>query len=108
MNGTGVGDGQREHYVNSGQLDHRAEGFIVVDARLLGEVVNDSVSLVLFQNVVRVKLVLENPFTGEDVRANGARDKIPSVVGYQGSKFFFYCMMPIRISEGGADGGGHR
>jgi hypothetical protein len=52
--------------------------------------------------------VLENPLAGDDVGANGARDKILGVVGDQGSKFFFHGTAPIWIDEGGADGGGHR
>jgi hypothetical protein len=52
--------------------------------------------------------VIENPLAGDDIGANGARDKIPGVVGDQGSKFFFHGATLIWIDEGGADGGGHR
>jgi hypothetical protein len=70
--------------------------------------VKDPVSLVPFKRAIIVKLVLENPFAGDDVGANGARDKISSVVGNQSSKFFFHRMTPVQTNEGGVDGGGHR
>jgi hypothetical protein len=52
--------------------------------------------------------VLLNPFVSDDVGANRARDKIPGVVGDQGSKPFFHGTVPFWIDEGGADRGGHR
>jgi hypothetical protein len=52
--------------------------------------------------------VLENTLVGDDIGANGARDKIPGVVGDQGGKFFFHGAVPIWIGEGSVDGGGHR
>jgi hypothetical protein len=108
MNRPGAGDGQREDGADCGRLDHRAEGLIVVDAGSLGEAAKNPASLVPFQGAVGIELVLENSLVGDDVGANGARDKIPSVVGDQGSKFFFHGTVPIWIDEGGADGGGHR
>jgi hypothetical protein len=108
MNRPGAGDGQGEDGADRGRLDHRAEGLIVVNAGSLGEAVKNPASLVPFQGAVGIKLVLKNSLTGDDVGANGARDKIPGVVGDQGSKFFFHSMTPIWIDEGGADGGGHR
>jgi hypothetical protein len=66
------------------------------------------VSLVLFQRVVRAKFVLEDPFIGDDIGANGVREKMSGVVGDQGSKFFFHGVTPVRIDESGVDGGGHR
>jgi hypothetical protein len=51
--------------------------------------------------------VLEDPFTGDNVGANGARDKISSIVGDQGSKLFFDGAMSVRINEGGVDRAGH-
>jgi hypothetical protein len=56
--------------------------------------------LVPFQRAIRVELELEDPFVSDDISANGARDKIPGVVGDQGSKFFFHGMVPVWIDEG--------
>jgi hypothetical protein len=78
------------HGANHGRLDHRAEILIVVDDGLLGEVTKDPASLVPFQRAVEVELVLENPFAGDDVGANRTRNKVPCVVGDQGSKLFFH------------------
>jgi hypothetical protein len=108
MNQPRAGDGQGEDGADCGRLDHRAEGLIIVDAGSLGEAAKNPVSLVPFQGVVGIKLVLENPLAGDDVGANGARDKILGVVGDRGSKFFFHGTAPIWIDEGSADGGGHR
>jgi hypothetical protein len=47
----------------------------------------DPMSLVPFQGAVEVELVLENPFVGGDVGANGAWDKIRGVIGNQRNKF---------------------
>jgi predicted DNA-binding protein with PD1-like motif len=52
--------------------------------------------------------VLENPFIGDDVGANGVRNMISGVVGDQGSKFFFHGITLARIDEGNTDRGGHR
>jgi hypothetical protein len=108
MNRPRARDGQGEHGADSGRLDHRAEGLIVVDAGSLGEATKGPASLVLLQGTIGVKLVLENPFVSDDIGANGARDKILGVVGDQGSKLFFHGTAPVRIDEGGTDGGGHR
>jgi hypothetical protein len=108
MNWPGPRDGLGEHGVDRGQLNHRAEGLIVVNAGSLDEAVKNPTNLVPFQGAIGIKLVLENPLADEDVGANGVRDKIPGVVDDQGSKFFFHAMAPIRINEGGADIGGHR
>jgi hypothetical protein len=108
MNRPGVGDGQGEHGVNCGWLDCRVERLIVVDVRSLGEAAKDPSSLVLFQRAVGVELVLENPFAGDDVGANGARYKIYGAVGDQGSKLFFHDVTLVQIDEGGAGRGGHR
>jgi hypothetical protein len=108
MNRPGARDGQGEHGADCGRLDHRAEGLIVVNAGSLGEAVKDPVSLVPLQGTVGVELVLDNPFVGDDVGANGVRDKCPCVVGYHGSKLFIHGSMPVRIDEGGANVGGHR
>jgi hypothetical protein len=94
--------------VDHGRLDHRFGGLIVVNARSLGEAVKNLVSLVPFHGAVIIKLVLQNLLTSDDVGDNGARDKIIGVVSDQGSKFFFHGAAPIRIDEGGADGGGHQ
>jgi hypothetical protein len=108
MDRPGVGDGQVEHGVDRGRLDHRDKGLIVVDAGSLGEVVKDPASLVPFQRAIRVELVLENPFASDDVGANMVREKIPGVFGNQGSKFFFHGVLLVWIDEGDVDGGGHR
>jgi hypothetical protein len=71
MNGPGAGDSQEEHGADHGRLDHRAKGLIVVNAGSLGEAAKDLGSLVPFQIAVRVQLVLQNPFAGVDVGANG-------------------------------------
>jgi hypothetical protein len=108
MNGIGVRDGHGEHHADHGQLDHRDEGLIIVDIGSLGEAVKDLASHVPFQGVVRVELVLEDPFASDDIRASGARDNILGVVGDQGSKFFFHDRVPVRFDDGDVDGEGHR
>jgi hypothetical protein len=55
-----------------------------------------------------MELVLEDPFAGDDVRANRTRNKIPSVVGDQSIIFFLHGMTLGWLGEGGSDGGGHQ
>jgi hypothetical protein len=84
------------------------EALIIVNTDSLDEDVRNPTSLVPFQGAIKIELVLENPLIGDDVVANGVRDKIPGVVGDQGSKFFFHDAVPIWIDEGSMDRGGHR
>jgi hypothetical protein len=108
MNWPGVGDGQGEQGADHRWLDHRAEGLIVVDTGSLGEASKNPASLVPLQRAVGVELVPENPFGSDNIGANGARDRIPGVVGDQGSKLFFHGTVPVWINEGGADGEEYR
>jgi hypothetical protein len=64
-------------------------------------------SLVPFQCIIRVELVLEDPLTGDNVGANMMRNKIPSVVGDQSSIFFLHGMAQAWVGEGGVNKGGH-
>jgi hypothetical protein len=101
MNRLGAGDGQGEHCVDCGRLEHWPEGLIVVDTESLGEATKDPMNLVPFQRAVRVELLLENPFTLYHFKESG-------VVGDEGSKFFFHGAAPVWIDKAGTDGGGHR
>jgi hypothetical protein len=108
VNWLGAGDSQAEHGADRGWLDYRVECLIVVDTGLLGEATKNPASLVPVQGAIEIELVLENPLAGNDVGANGTRDKIPGIVGDQGSKLFFHVVMPVQIGEGGVDGGGYQ
>jgi hypothetical protein len=70
--------------------------------------VKDPPSLILFQCAIGVELVLEDPFSGDDVGANMTRDKVSSVVGDQSIIFFLHGVAPGWVDEGSADRGGHR
>jgi hypothetical protein len=73
----------------------------------LGEAPKNPTSLLSFQRVIEIELVLKNPLVVDDVGNNRVRDKIKSVVGDQCIKFFFHGMMPIQIDEASLDGGGY-
>jgi hypothetical protein len=47
--------------------------------------------------------VLEDPFAGDDVGANGLRNEIPRVVGDEGINFYFHCTALICIDERASD-----
>jgi hypothetical protein len=108
MNWPGVGDDQGEHGVNRGRLNHWTEGLIIVDAKSLGEVVKNRMSLVPVQGTVGIELVLEIPLVGDDIGANRARDKILGVVGDQGSKLVFHGAPLVWIGKGSIDRGGYQ
>jgi hypothetical protein len=73
----------------------------------MGEAVKNPTSLVPFQGAVGVELVLEDPFSSDDVGAKRMRGKIPSVVGDQSIIFFQHSTTAGRVSEGVVDGRGH-
>jgi hypothetical protein len=64
-------------------------------------------SLVLFQGAIRIELVLEDPFSSDNIGANRMRDKNTSVVGDQSIILFFHGMAPRWVGEGSIDRGGH-
>jgi hypothetical protein len=94
--------------VDRGWLDHWAEGLIVVDTGPLGEAAKDPTSLVPLHDAVKVELVLEDPFVGDDIGDNRMREKISSIVPDQSIILSLHGAVPGQVSEGGADGGGHR
>jgi hypothetical protein len=75
---------------------------------MLGEAAKNTMSLVPFQGVIGVELVLEDLFADDGVGANRTRDKIPSVVGDQSIIFIFHGTARGWVGEGATDGGGHR
>jgi hypothetical protein len=107
MKRPGAGDEQGEHGADCGRLDYQVKCLIVVDTGSLSEATKDPASLLPFQRAIEAELVLKNPFVGDDIGANGARDIITGVVGDQGSKFFFDGAVPVQTDEGGTNGGGH-
>jgi hypothetical protein len=70
VNRPGAGDGQGEHDVDHGWLDHWAECLIVIDVGSLGEATKNPASLVAVQGAVGIELVVENLLAGVDVGAN--------------------------------------
>jgi hypothetical protein len=52
--------------------------------------------------------VPEDLFAGDDVGTNGARNKIPSIVSDQGTKFFFHGAVLVQIDEGSTNGCGRQ
>jgi hypothetical protein len=108
MNRPEARDGLGEHCADGGRLNHQAEGLIVVDIGLLGEAAKNPASLVPFQDAIGVKLVLEDPFVGDNIGVNMTREKLPSVVGDQSIIFFFHGTTLGWVGKGDANGGGHR
>jgi hypothetical protein len=104
----GTGDSQGKHRADGGRLDHWAEGLIIVNAELLGEAAKDPTNLVPLQGAIGVELVVEDPFTSDDIRANRTRDKIPNVVCDQSIILFFHGTASGRVGEGSVDRGGHQ
>jgi hypothetical protein len=54
---------------------------IVVHPGALGEPPKDPTSLVQIQRAIRLKLVLEDPFVGDDIGPMRPRNQVPRVVG---------------------------
>jgi hypothetical protein len=94
--------------VDGVRLDNWVESLIIVDVGPLSEATKNPMSLVPFLCAIRVGLVLEDLFAGDDVGANRMRDNIPSVVGDQSITFFLHGTILGRVGERGTDGGGYQ
>jgi hypothetical protein len=76
MNWLGARDGQGEHGVDHGRLDHWAEGLIVVDAGSLGEVTKDLASLVPLQRNIEVCMKIHLLVTMLEPTGRGTRSQV--------------------------------
>jgi hypothetical protein len=65
-------------------LHHRVEGLVIVHLGMLGEAPQDPMSLVPIQGAIRLQLLLEDPFPGDNISAREARHQVPIVVRLQG------------------------
>jgi hypothetical protein len=63
VNGPALRKGKRKNNADGGGFDDRAEGFIEIDARLLGETPNYPTSFVTSESAIRVMFVTKNPFS---------------------------------------------
>jgi hypothetical protein len=111
--GPTAGVSHGEDSADSGGFDYETEGFIVVNTRSLGEAAKDPTSLVSVQGTISMKLVLENPFSSDNVGLVGTGNKItgnkiPGAVGGEGFEFFLHGSAPERIGKSFTDGPGQR
>ena len=67
---------QSEDGANSGWLDNRAEGFVVINIGALCKPAKYPSSLVSVQGAISMELMFENPFAGDHIRLGWARDEI--------------------------------
>jgi hypothetical protein len=93
---------------DGGRLDHRTEGFVVVDPRTLGEAPKQIAGLVPLQRPVGVQLQLEDPFPGDHVGAMGTRHQVPGVVSLESLVLLFHGTPPLRVGKRTTDSRGHR
>lgn len=73
-----------------------------VDPWALREPTDDPPSLAPFQRAIRVQLVLEDPFAGDDVGVRQSRDECLGAIGLQRVEFLLHRREPRRITEGRA------
>ena len=89
-----------ENCTNYCRFNHRAESFIIINARSLSESAKYPAGFVSVKRPISMKFVLKYPFTSDHVGCSGARDQIPSMVVHESSILLFHCSSPVRISEG--------
>jgi hypothetical protein len=65
---------------NSGWFDDETKGFVVVDARLLGEAADNPTSFVAGERTIRVVFVMENPLATNNVCIGRWRNERPGLV----------------------------
>jgi hypothetical protein len=99
MHGPITGESNIEDCANSGRLDDGDESLIIVDTRTLGEAVKNPVCLVSIKRPIRVKLVFEYPFAGDDIGERRLGDEGPGVVSDQSLEFILHSMPPVGIVE---------
>ena len=92
-----------QHGADGRRLDHRGEGLMEVDAGALGEPADDPSGLSTLQCAIRMQLVLEEPFAGDDIGLCGAGHERPRAVALQGVEFGLHRGQPLRITKSGAD-----
>jgi len=86
-----------QNSANSCRLDDWAESLIIINTGALCEATKHRASLVSVERAVSMKLVMKNPLAGDDVGAEGTWNKVPPVVGEQGTILLFHRSAPIRI-----------
>jgi hypothetical protein len=102
------GEGEGEDGANGGELDDGAESLIVVYSGALGETLKDPAGLVAVEGVVRSLLVAKEPLASDHIGLRRTRHQVPDVVSQQGRTLLLHGPTPVRVSEGGANGGGDR
>jgi hypothetical protein len=103
-----MGNSNGEYRAHSGWCHNRAERLIIVHTGALSETPEDPTSLVTIEGAVGTKLVGEDPFAGDDVRATRLKNKFPGPVAHEGPILIFHCRTSIRIGERGSDRGWDR
>jgi hypothetical protein len=80
-------------------FDHRAERLIVVDAMLLREIAHHPACLVTSKSAIRVVLMLEDPFPGDNICAGGSGNEAPGAVVDERLVFLGHGRAPVWISQ---------
>jgi len=79
---------QSEDGANGSGLDDGTESLIVINSGALCEPTEHPTSLVSVQGAISMKLVFEDPFSGDHICLGRPRNEIPSVVVQESSEFF--------------------
>jgi hypothetical protein len=95
MDHTVTREGEGENGSNSGELDDKAEGLIVVHSRALGEAPKDPTSLVAVEGVIRHELVTKNPLVHDQVGDWWVWHQVLGVVSQQGHILLLHSVTPV-------------
>jgi hypothetical protein len=85
-------------------LHHRVEGLVIVHLETMGEAPQDPMSLVPIQGAIRLQLLLEDPFPGDNISAKEARHQVPIVVRLQGL-ILLHSVLLVGVGERTTDRG---
>jgi hypothetical protein len=97
-----AGDVNAENSPNGGLFDHRTEGLVVVNAFSLREAADHPAGLVTSEGPIGMEFVPENPLARHNVRARGARNKMPGVVVDECLVLIHHHSPPVGIGQGAA------
>jgi hypothetical protein len=91
-----------EDDADRGWLHHRRECLAKVNAGALIEPSDDPTSFVTLERAIRVHLMFEDPFAGDDARAGRSGNESPSLIGLQRVELLFHGVVPVWILDSSA------
>lgn len=89
----------RKKKLDSGELNHRREGLIVVNTLFLSTLSNNKSSFLSFNRTIRFVFNLIDPFTRNRLLVSRKRDKIPIMIILKSLEFLKHGILPSKMKN---------